>query len=394
MDQVVARSIVNTADDVGRHVAAKFASAVDSAARFPSEAIAELKARGFLGLLVPREFGGAGAEMHDVVAACSALGRYCSSTAMIFAMHHIQVACLAVAHERRSWHQAFLRRVAAEQLLLASATSEDIVGGDIRSSVCAVTRTGSTATLQKAGTIISYARHADAILITARREPGAVSSDQVLLVALKAQCALDLTSPWDALGMRGTCSDGFRLTAQVPVEQICPVSFSDIAALVMLPASHLMWSGVWHGIATDAVVRAQAFLRARARRNLDAPLPGSTRLAEAAARLQMLAANIAIGVQTYQDVGDCDQRRDTARHTIAMNNLKVTSSRLAVEIIQNALMVCGIAGYRNDSPYSLSRHLRDATSALLMINNDRIEQAVARMLLVSKIGNGLSERSP
>ena len=48
------------------------------------------------------------------------------------------------------------------------------------------------------------------------------------------------------------------------------------------------------------------------------------------------------------------------------------------------LGICGIAGYKNDSPYSLGRHLRDAHSAALMIGNDRILATNASLLLVHK----------
>jgi len=43
-----------------------------------------------------------------------------------------------------------------------------------------------------------------------------------------------------------------------------------------------------------------------------------------------------------------------------------------------------VAGYRNDSPYSVGRHLRDVMSAPLMIANDRIHQTNASLLLVAK----------
>jgi acyl-CoA dehydrogenase len=48
------------------------------------------------------------------------------------------------------------------------------------------------------------------------------------------------------------------------------------------------------------------------------------------------------------------------------------------------MLICGMAGYKNDSPYSLGRHLRDAYGAALMINNDRIYGANASLLLVHK----------
>jgi acyl-CoA dehydrogenase len=38
----------------------------------------------------------------------------------------------------------------------------------------------------------------------------------------------------------------------------------------------------------------------------------------------------------------------------------------------SALQACGLAGYRNDGEFSISRPLRDILSASIMINNDRI----------------------
>ena len=57
---------------------------------------------------------------------------------------------------------------------------------------------------------------------------------------------------------------------------------------------------------------------------------------------------------------------------------------LVVDIVGRAMQVCGIAGYREDSPYSLSRELRDAYGASLMVNNDRIYARTAQMLLIAK----------
>jgi acyl-CoA dehydrogenase len=67
-----------------------------------------------------------------------------------------------------------------------------------------------------------------------------------------------------------------------------------------------------------------------------------------------------------------------------MNNLKVSASQLVVDIVHRALLICGIQGYKNDSPFSLGRHLRDAHSAALMIGNDRILATNASLLLVLK----------
>jgi acyl-CoA dehydrogenase len=43
-----------------------------------------------------------------------------------------------------------------------------------------------------------------------------------------------------------------------------------------------------------------------------------------------------------------------------------------VDVVLRSMIICGISGYRNDSPLTLGRHLRDAVGAALMVNNDRI----------------------
>jgi acyl-CoA dehydrogenase len=69
--------------------------------------------------------------------------------------------------------------------------------------------------------------------------------------------------------------------------------------------------------------------------------------------------------------GDTDGFSNFA-FVIRVNNLKLTASQLVLDIVMRAMLICGIQGYRNDSKLSLGRHLRDATGAGLMVNNDRI----------------------
>ena len=55
-----------------------------------------------------------------------------------------------------------------------------------------------------------------------------------------------------------------------------------------------------------------------------------------------------------------------------MNLLKVNASETALATVMSAMQACGLAGYRNDGEFSISRPLRDILSASIMINNDRI----------------------
>ena len=66
--------------------------------------------------------------------------------------------------------------------------------------------------------------------------------------------------------MRGTQSLGFTLETVGAAEQVLPVPFADIASQTMLPTSHVLWTSLWLGLASDAVARARAYIRAEARR--------------------------------------------------------------------------------------------------------------------------------
>src|SRR5262249_19533141 len=105
-------------------VAATHAASVDTHSRFPSEAIGAARAERLLGVQVPPELGGEGATVSDAVDICYTLGRSCASSAMVYAMHQTKVACLLRHGQSSTWHQRLLRRLASEQLLLASSTTE------------------------------------------------------------------------------------------------------------------------------------------------------------------------------------------------------------------------------------------------------------------------------
>ena len=172
-------------------VAAAHAAAVDSGSRFPAEAMAAAREQRLLGVAVPREFGGEGASISEIADICYALGRACASTAMVYAMHQTKVACLTRHGRSSPWHQLLMRRICAEQMLLASSTTEGDRGGDIRNSTAPIERQGARIALERSATVISYGEAADAIVTTARRSADAASADQVLVVLLKQDYTLE-----------------------------------------------------------------------------------------------------------------------------------------------------------------------------------------------------------
>src|SRR5262245_40338677 len=116
---------------LGKDVLSRHADDVDRDARFPAESIAALKEAHVLSAYVPQTFGGFGLDILEIARICEALGQYCGSTAMIYAMHCIQVACVVHHAQGSGYFQEYLRQLVEEQRLMASATTEIGTGGDL-----------------------------------------------------------------------------------------------------------------------------------------------------------------------------------------------------------------------------------------------------------------------
>ncbi|HUE11337.1 MAG TPA: acyl-CoA dehydrogenase family protein, partial [Steroidobacteraceae bacterium] len=371
-------------------VAASHAAAVDAEGRFPAEAFAEIRRQRLLGIMVPEALAGEGADLAAIADVCFTLGQACSSAALIYAMHQIKMACIVRHAKGAPALERILRLVASDQLLLASSTTEGQAGGNVRSSEAAVEHDGDHVTLERKATVISYAVDADGIVTTARRAADAAGSDQVLLVLLKKDYTLERLQSWDTLGMRGTRSEGFTLRARAAAQQILPEPYERIHAQTMVPYAHLLWGSVWAGIAAAATARAQAFVRNVLRQSGGQMPPGAAHFTQAVSSLRTLRGVLAASLQSYQAVMSDEKAIAALEFQSTITLTKVQVSELAAETVLAALRACGLSGYRNDSEFSIGRHLRDILSAPLMINNDRILANLAMTSVMTPLPTSIS----
>lgn len=378
--------VLRSVHEIGKNVLRVHAPDVDAKARFPRESIQAMRDLRLMSAYVPEAFGGMGLSVVQVAKICEAMGQYCGSSAMIYAMHKIQVACVVHHAQSSDYFKGYLGELVRDQRLMASATTEIGTGGDLRSSICAVETTGDQFKVTKQAPVISYGEDADDLLLTCRSTPDSPADQQSHVMLRKGEYTAVPLSNWDTLGFRGTCSSGFTVTATGHVQQIFPQPFSVILAQTMHPTAHIWWGALWCGIAMDAVNTARAFVRAEARKTPGETPISAIRLGEVDQVLQQMRHNVATHARDYDERLDrnCPESIEEFGFSIRTNNLKLSSSRLLVDIVGAAMLICGISGYRNDSKFSLARHLRDAYGAQLMVNNDRILKLNATMLMVHR----------
>jgi acyl-CoA dehydrogenase len=299
------------------------------------------------------------------------------------------VAILVRHAQSSAWHCDLLRHLSTDELLLASSTTEGDGGGDLRASACGVQQIGSSIALVKNATVVSYGQQADAILTTARRSPDSPPSDQILVAFMKKDYQLEQIAGWDTLGMRGTCSPGVMLNARGEAEQILPEPYQNIHTRTMMPVAHLTWSAVWGGVAADAFNRARQYVRGTARRGGGQLPPSADRLTQAGMSLRSLRMIVASALRRFEAA--TSEELSSLDFQNALNLLKVKSSEIAIATVMSSMQAGGLTGYRNDTQFSVARHIRDILSSSIMINNDRILASARAASLLTDIPQFLTD---
>lgn len=198
------------------------APGIDRDARFPTENYADLHAQDLMGICIPRDLGGRGADLKAYMLAAAEIGRYCGATALTFNMHvssclwtgfladglEMDAATRAEHEDKRKLHY---RRILEDGAIYAQPFSE---GGDAAAGKAAF---GTTACISDGGWIIngkkifaSLSGHADyyGVLCTELDGPDAAPSrTNTMYIAIDSTAkGVRVEGEWDPLGMRGTVS--------------------------------------------------------------------------------------------------------------------------------------------------------------------------------------------
>lgn len=366
---------------------------VDSGAEFPKENLDCLKRSGLMGLIVPTEYGGRGAPYEILVEVAQTLSSGCLSTGMIWAMHCQQVAVL-VDHTPDDLREDLLSSIVEKDQFIASVTSERGKGGDLLTAIAPLHYEGDDVLVEREAPVITGGEFADSYLITMRKNEESSRSEIVLVYAERDQLKIDRRLPWETMGMRGTYSVGLSLGGRLPRRQIIDCSdFKHIAVSTMIPVGHIAWAACWLGAAKEAFRQLLALCRNPKTRkgfNIKSDL-FCDRLARIRLKIDTVDVYLKDVVSYYSNFktkrmrGGYDYDFNYEYH-IHINNIKILSSELLFEAVNEILQMSGLAyGYKKSSEFCFERTFRDLRSASLMFSNERLTTANGKLSLFGTI---------
>ena len=178
------------------------AAAHDADDSFVADNYAELRAHHVFSAGVPAELGGGGASHAELADVLRVLATYCSSTALALSMHTHQVLIPTWRwRHQQAPVEPFLRRVAAEELVLVSSGGSDWVAG---SGTAEKVDGGYRITGRK---VFGSGAPAGDLLMTMAIYADPTAGPTVLHFAIPLSApGVKVQDTWRTLGMRGTGS--------------------------------------------------------------------------------------------------------------------------------------------------------------------------------------------
>lgn len=339
--------------------------------------VAAMRADGLFAVSVPARLGGPGLDVADIAAIAYQVARQSGSAGLLYAMHASQAYSLTT-HATGDWFDELQRQMLAEQLVIASGTSEKGPGGDILTSICETEPlSDGRIRLVKESPNISYIDHADLILATANHTPAGGRRKQVLIAGTVDRDAFEPGRDMALMGMKGLLNRPWKFTLEFPAEAVFAADFGAVARQTMTPSIQIFWAAVWSGIAWNALDKARRFVAEEVKPGSEVEGVMQYELTRLIDRHHMMNAMIREAIAAYEDRGAA---RDMGFGLSArINRVKVNCSELAVSICTGALGLIGLRGYALGGPYALAEPIADILSGPIMVSNYRLTMNTAKI---------------
>jgi alkylation response protein AidB-like acyl-CoA dehydrogenase len=367
------KTLMNTTGALA-DVFAERAAHYDWEGRFPRENFVDLHRAGYLTLTIPRELGGQGASMLDLVHAQCRLAQGDASTALVASMHLMHIGRLV---EGRNEYPEVVRRVCQDVVergaMINSAVSEPATGSPSRGGRPLTTARrqpdGSwRITGRKTFTTGSYALSYFIVGCSIEDEAGENSGLAPLtaergnfLVPQSAQ-GVSIEDTWNTLSMRGSGSNDLILTnvhvgADAYLDQEAAVETS---IQLRQGVWGLLLASVYLGIAEGARNEALRFARKRRPNSLKqqsiAALP---HIQDKVGRMEILLLE---SKALLFGLAEQYTREPDSVEPGLVGAAKYSTTNHAVEIVDLAMRIVGAASLALTSP--LQRYYRDVRAGL------------------------------
>jgi alkylation response protein AidB-like acyl-CoA dehydrogenase len=345
------------------------AAEVDRDHRFPEEAIRAAAEAGLMGVLIPRELGGAGLDALAFAVCIEELAQACASTAVIVDVHNSvgsePILLFGTEDQKRRW----LPRLASGEVLGAFALTEPASGSDAASLKMTARRQGDAYVLNGTKVFITNIGRAGLYVVFARTGSDEKASGVSAFLVPADAPGVRVGQVFHKMGLHGSPTGELVLEDVVvpAADRLAGEGHGFTVAMRALDSGRIGISGQALGIAQAAVEESRALLLQAPKREQG----DDFMLADMATRVE--SARLLV----YRAAWLCARGRPFTREA---SMAKLHSTDTAMQVALDAVQLAGEEGALFGSP--LERHVRDAKALQIYEGSNQVQRIViARELL-------------
>ena len=347
------RLIRDTARAFARERLAPGAGERDRTGAFPAAELKELAELGLLGMVVPEEWGGAGADTVAHALAIEEIAAGDGAISSIMAVHN-SVACLPILqYGSEAQKERFLRPLATGAKLGAFALTESGAGSDAAAIRTRAEKRGNTYVLNGSKQFITSGKNADYVIVFAKTDPAAGGRGMSAFIVPTDTPGYRVASVETKMGQR--CSDTCQLAfeeMELPPDLLLGEEGQGYRiALANLEGGRIGIAAQALGMARSAYEHAVAYAKQRETfgKAIIEHQAVAFRLADMRTKLEA-SRQLVLNAARLKDAGvPCLAEASMA---------KLFATEAAEEICSDALQIHGGYGYLADFP--VERIARDA----------------------------------
>jgi alkylation response protein AidB-like acyl-CoA dehydrogenase len=370
-EQLMIRSMVR---DLARNEFAPKAMERDKTKEFPADNLKKLGELGLMGMMVPPEYGGSGADSVSYVVALAEVAYACASTAVVMSVHNSIVCESILRFGTEDQKKKNLPRLASGQILGAFALTEPNAGSDPSSQTTKAVFEGDSYVINGTKRFTTTGKNAGLVIVTAKTDDTARHKGISAFLIERDTPGLTVGPLEDKMGLRASdTADLIFEDCRIPAENLLGNEGDGfLIAMTGLDGGRI-------GIAAQSVGVAQAAFDASVQYAREREQFGQS--ISKFQGLRWVVADMATEIEAARlmMLSAAEMKDNGENYTLQASMAKLFASEMVNRITAKAIQMHG--GYGFTKEYPVERFYRDARVFTIYEGTSEIQRIVISNLI-------------
>ena len=365
-EQLMIQSMVR---EFARKEVAATAAERDKTKAFPSENLRKMGELGLMGMMIPPEYGGEGADTVSYVLALSEIAAACAATAVVMSVHNSIVCESIVRWGTEAQKGAFLPRLAGAEIIGAFALTEPHAGSDPSAQTTTAEADGDHYVINGTKRFITSGKNGGLVIVTAKTDEARGHKGISAFIVEKGTPGLKVGHEEDKMGLRASdTTDLLFEDCRVPADQMLGKPGDGFKiAMTALDGGRIGIAAQSVGVASAALEAAVKYAKGRDQfgRKISKFQGLRWMVADMATEIEA-ARQLMFSAAATKDRGE--------KYTMQASMAKLFASEMVNRITGKALQMHGGYGFTTD--YPVERYYRDARVFTIYEGTSEIQRVV------------------